>query len=60
MAALAYHVISNEAENRVFRHNRVFGYTCKYKQPRLTKYWNCSNFVQIFAVILSEKKFHFG
>ena len=54
MAALAYHVIPNEAENRVFRQNRVFGHTCKYEQPRLTKYWNYSDFVQILYIVISD------
>ena len=32
MAASAYHVISKEVENHVFRHNHIFRYTCMYKQ----------------------------
>ena len=34
-------------ENRVFRHNRIFRHTCKYKQPILRKWWNYKNFMQI-------------
>ena len=47
MAASAYHVISKEVENWVFRHNCIFRHTCLYKQPILTKEWNYDNFVQI-------------
>ena len=47
MAASTYRVISKEVESRVFRRNRIFRHTCMYKQPILTKYWNCINFVQI-------------
>ena len=37
MAASAYHVISKEVENRIFRQNWIFRHTCMYKQPTLTK-----------------------
>ena len=47
VAASTYCVISKEVESRVFRRNRIFRHTCLYKQPILTKYWNCINFVQI-------------
>ena len=44
----AFHVISKEEKkNRVFRHNRIFRQTYRYKQLMLTKLWNCSNFLQI-------------
>ena len=36
MAASAYHVISKEVENCVFRHNHIFRRTFMYKQPILT------------------------
>ena len=36
MAASAYHVISKEVENHIFRHNWIFRRTCMYKQPTLT------------------------
>ena len=39
MAASAYHVILNEVENRVFRHNHILRHTCIYKQSILTKWW---------------------
>ena len=37
MAASAYHVISKEVENCVFRHNHIFRRTFMYKQPILTR-----------------------
>ena len=37
MATSAYHVISKEVENRIFRHNRIFIHKSMYKQPTLTK-----------------------
>ena len=36
MTASAYHVISKEVENRIFRHNRTFRHTFMYQQPTLT------------------------
>ena len=47
MAASAYHFISKETENRVFRNNRIFRHTLIYKQPILTKKGNYNNFLQI-------------
>ena len=38
IAASAYHVISKEVKNHVFRHNWFFRHTCMYKQPTLTKF----------------------
>ena len=37
MTASAYHVISKEVENCIFRHNHIFGHTWMYKKPILTK-----------------------
>ena len=47
MADSAFHVISKEEENPVFRHNRIFKHTYMYKQPILPKWWNYNNFLQI-------------
>ena len=47
MAASAYHFISKETENRVFRNNCIFRHTLIYKQPILTKKGNYNNFLQI-------------
>ena len=33
MAASVDQVMSKEVENRIFRHNRIFSYTCMYKHP---------------------------
>ena len=46
LAALAYHVISTEVENHIFKHNWIFRHFCIYKQPTLTKQWNFNVFVQ--------------
>ena len=32
MTASAYHVISKEVENRIFKHSYIFKHTCMYKQ----------------------------
>ena len=37
MAASAYHVISTEVENHIFKHNWIFRHSWIYKQPTLTK-----------------------
>ena len=37
VAASAYHVISTEIENHIFRHDRIFRHICIYKQAILTK-----------------------
>ena len=37
LSASAYHVISKEVENHIFRHNCMFRYTCMHKQPILTR-----------------------
>ena len=47
MATLAYHVISTEVENHIFKHIWIFRYLCIYKQPTSTKKWNFNIFVQI-------------
>ena len=36
IAASAYHIISKEVENHIFRHKLIFRYTCMYKQHTLT------------------------
>ena len=43
MAASAHHAISNKG-GKIYG---IFRYTCMYKQPILTKYWNYNSFVQI-------------
>ena len=35
MTASAYHVLSKDVENQIFRRSRVFRHTCIYKQPML-------------------------
>ena len=52
MAASAYHVMSRDVENCIFRHNWIFRHTCMYKLPTLTTQWNCNNFLQIFYSLL--------
>ena len=47
MATLAYHVVSKEVQNHMIRHKWIFRHTCIYKQPTLTKEWNCNIFVQV-------------
>ena len=37
MTASAYHLVSEEVENRVFRRNRIFRHIFMYKQPSLIK-----------------------
>ena len=37
MAASTYHVISEEVENRVFKHDLTFRHPYMYKQPILAK-----------------------
>ena len=37
MAVSAYHVISSEVENHIFKHDWSFRHLCIYKQPTLTK-----------------------
>ena len=37
VGALVYHIISNEADDRIFRCNRIFGYPFMYKQLILIK-----------------------
>ena len=54
MAALVYHVISNEVENRIFRHNPIFRHTSMYKQPILIKQWNHNIFVEILYSCLRD------
>ena len=47
MAFSAYHVISTEVENHIFKHNWIFRHLWIYKQPTMTKQWNFNIFVQI-------------
>ena len=47
LAASAYHVISTEVENHIFKHDSIFRHLCIYKQPTLTKQWNFNIFAQI-------------
>ena len=47
MAASANHVISKEVENYIFRQNRIFRHTCRYKQSILIKQWDYKIFVKI-------------
>ena len=54
MAALVYHVIANEVENRIFRHNPIFRHRSMYKQPILTKQWNHNIFVEILYSCLRD------
>ena len=35
MTASAYHILSKDVENQIFRRSRVFRHTCMYKQPML-------------------------
>ena len=56
MAASAYHVISKELENRVFRHNRIFRHKCMYKQTILTKKWNDKILLKYYIVISNTLK----
>ena len=35
MAASAYHVVSKEVKNRVFRHNHIFRHTCMHNETIL-------------------------
>ena len=35
--ASAYHIISKEIEDHIFRHNRIFRHKYMYNQPKLTK-----------------------
>ena len=51
MAASAYHVISTEVENYIFKHDWIFRHFCIYKQPTLTK-WNFNIFVQILCTVV--------
>ena len=51
MAASAYHVISAEVENYIFKHDWIFRHFCIYKQPTLTK-WNFNIFVQILCTVV--------
>ena len=54
MAASAYHVISTEVENDIFKHDWIFRHLCIHKQPNLTKLWNFNIFVQIlYTVVVS-------
>ena len=47
MSAAAYHIISNEEENHIFRNKWIFRHTCMCKQLTLKKLWNYNIFVQI-------------
>ena len=47
VAASAYHLISKEVENRIFKQKSIFRHTCMYKQPILIKYRNYNILVQI-------------
>ena len=51
MAASAYHVISKEVENQIFRHNWNFRHTCVYKQPTLTSSGIIMFLCKIYIVI---------
>ena len=53
MAASAYHVISVEVENHIFKHNLIFRHLCIYKRPTLTMYWNYNNFIIYLLLSLS-------
>ena len=35
MTASAYHILSKDVENQIFRRSRVFRHTCMYKLPML-------------------------
>ena len=37
MTASAYHVISKEVENHIFKHNWIFRHLCMYNQPTFDK-----------------------
>ena len=54
MACPAYHIISREVENQIFRHNFIFRCSCIYKQPKMTKLWNCNIFVQLLCSYLTS------
>ena len=47
MAALVYHAVSKEKENRIFGHNCIFRHTCTHKQTILSNQSNYDIFVQI-------------
>ena len=47
MVASAYHVVSKEAVNCVFRDNRVLDTHVYIKNPNWQRKWNYSNFVQV-------------
>ena len=49
MAASVYYVVSNEIDNRVFKHNFIFRHTFTYKQTILTKQSNYNNFLLILC-----------
>ena len=51
MAALVYHVISKELENRILKHNCIFRHNCIYKQPRWSKQWN---YVFVQYIVISD------
>ena len=46
-AASAYHFISTEVENHIFKHDWIFRHLCIYKQPTLTEQWNFIIFMRI-------------
>ena len=54
MAAAAYHVISKEVENCIFRHNRIYRHTFMYKQP----YWQSNDvivkFLWRYYIVISD------
>ena len=54
MAASAYHVISKEVENHIFRPNLIFRHTCMYKQPTLRKYTGILIFLCKYYIDISE------
>ena len=51
MTASAYHVISKEVKNHIFRHNWIFRDTRMYKQPILKKQWNYNILCKYYIVI---------
>ena len=56
MAASAYHVISKEVENRVFRQNRIFKRTFMCKQSILP-YWQSSGIIIIAQILYSYLRY---
>ena len=45
MTATVDHIMPKEVENRIFRHNRIFIHTCKYKKPMLDKIVELKHFL---------------